>query len=82
MVDFTAGAGATAVGSAVGSLFLPPLGTVVGAGVGMGVNWIINGPKYGNPPKSFVGHSKHFVKQGINQAGKFIGNVWNWMSGK
>lgn len=41
-VDLSAGAGATALGASVGSLILPPLGTVVGVGVGITINVIIN----------------------------------------
>lgn len=41
-VDLSAGAGATALGASVGSLILPPLGTVVGVGVGITLNVIIN----------------------------------------
>ena len=41
-VDLASGAGAAAIGAAAGSIFLPPLGTVVGAGVGMVASWIMN----------------------------------------
>ena len=41
-VDLASGAGATAIGAAFGSLVAPPLGTVVGAGLGMGVSYLIN----------------------------------------
>lgn len=38
----TCSTGATAIGAAAGSLVAPPLGTVVGAGVGMLVSWGMN----------------------------------------
>ncbi|WP_217491585.1 hypothetical protein [Staphylococcus aureus] len=41
-VDLASGAGAAAIGAAAGSLVAPPLGTVVGAGVGMLVSWGMN----------------------------------------
>ena len=41
-VDLASGAGAAAIGAAAGSIFLPPLGTVVGAGGGMVASWIMN----------------------------------------
>lgn len=34
-IDIAAGAGAAGIGAAVGSFFLPPVGTILGAGVGM-----------------------------------------------
>ena len=41
-VDCLSGMGTAAAGAAVGSLFLPPLGTVVGAAVGIGLDYVIN----------------------------------------
>ena len=41
-VDIGSGAAATGVGAAIGSAFLPPLGTVVGAGVGSFTNYVLN----------------------------------------
>jgi hypothetical protein len=60
-IDVGSGAGATAIGAVAGSAFLPPVGTVVGAGVGVGVNILIN-KKFGDPPKSAVNHVKDGVK--------------------
>lgn len=41
-VDLLAGATSSAVGAAVGSLFLPPLGTAVGAVAGIAVDELLN----------------------------------------
>ena len=41
-VDILAGATSSAAGAAVGSLFLPPLGTAVGAVAGIAVNELLN----------------------------------------
>ncbi|WP_158861885.1 hypothetical protein [Leifsonia sp. AG29] len=43
-VDLASAAASTGVGAAFGSLFLPPLGTVVGAGVGLLVGVALNFP--------------------------------------
>ena len=80
-VDFLAGSGATAVGAMAGSFFLPPLGTVVGTGVGMAINIGLNW-EYGNPPTTLVKQAKSIVKSGVKTFGKAVSNVWNWMSGK
>ncbi|MGX7305061.1 hypothetical protein [Enterococcus columbae] len=46
-VDLVSGAGATGAGAAFGSLFVPPIGTVVGAAAGMGVSWGMNQDWFG-----------------------------------
>lgn len=48
-VDMGIGASSTAVGAAVGSLILPPLGTVVGASTGIAFNYGLNEFKFGTP---------------------------------
>lgn len=70
-VDVGSGAATTAAGAALGSLILPPLGTVVGAGLGVAFNFGLN-YKYGNPPKSTVDHIKSGIKDGINKVGKLF----------
>lgn len=70
-VDVGSGAASTAAGAALGSLILPPLGTVVGAGLGVAFNFGLN-YKYGNPPKSTVDHIKSGIKDGINKVGKLF----------
>ncbi|MEY9952740.1 hypothetical protein [Leifsonia sp. EB34] len=59
-VDIGSGAAAAGFGAAVGSLILPPLGTVVGAGLGIGANWFLNEFKFGD--KSAVEWAKEGVK--------------------
>ncbi|MBS7576311.1 MULTISPECIES: T7SS effector LXG polymorphic toxin [unclassified Enterococcus] len=71
-VDVGSAAAASATGAAFGSLFLPPLGTVVGAAAGIGVSMVIN-HKYGNPPKSAVDHVKDGAKKVVNGIGNAIG---------
>ncbi|PZL71491.1 hypothetical protein CI088_12140 [Enterococcus plantarum] len=72
-IDVGSGAGATAVGAMVGSAFLPPLGTVVGAAVGVGINTAINW-KFGGPPKkSTVDHVKDGVKNATKAVGDWVG---------
>lgn len=64
-VDVSTAVAAMATGAAVGSLIVPPLGTVVGAGIGLVVNGAINIKVFpGDPPKSLV----DFTKDGINGA--------------
>lgn len=82
-IDIGSGAGTAALGAMVGSAFLPPLGTVVGAGVGLAANWAINEP-FGTPPKSAVQHVKDGVKtvtkevgKGIKEVGKSVGNFFS-----
>lgn len=74
-VDIGAGAVATGVGSAVGSLFLPPLGTIVGAGVGMAVGTMLNTPFFGD--KSLVEDVKDGLNYVVDEAGKLVSNVFN-----
>lgn len=71
-VDIATGYGAMAAGAAVGSLIVPPLGTVVGAGVGLAINTAVNW-KFGDPPKSAVDHVKDGIKDGINKIGSWLG---------
>ncbi len=68
-VDTAFSAGATTAGALAGSAFLPPLGTVLGAGVGFGASLIVN-KKYGKPPKSVTEHTKDFVNKGVDSISK------------
>lgn len=64
-VDVSTAVAAMAAGAAVGSLILPPAGTVVGALAGGAANLAINVKFIGDdPPKSLV----DFTKDGINGA--------------
>lgn len=74
-VDLGTGSAAMATGAAVGSFFLPPLGTVVGAGVGIGLNATINYKYGGPPPESVVDRTKDKVKDTVKSAEKFGGWV-------
>lgn len=74
-VDLGTGSAAMATGAAVGSFFLPPVGTVVGVGVGalanLGINYKFGGP----PPESIVDRTKDTVKGTVKSAEKFGGWV-------
>ena len=66
------GAGATAAGAAIGSFFLPPLGTAVGALAGIGINTLIN-TNIGNTGKSAVQHVQSFAKGIGDSIANFFG---------
>lgn len=59
-VDIGSGAAAAGFGAAVGSFILPPLGTVVGAGIGIFANVILNEIPFGD--KTAVEWAKEGVK--------------------
>lgn len=65
-VDIGGSSLAAASGAAVGSLLLPPIGTVVGAAVGVGIGYAIS-KKFGKPPKSVLDHTKDKVNKTINK---------------
>lgn len=73
-VDIGLGAGAVAAtGAAFGSLFLPPVGTVVGGIVGIGASALIN-IKFGGPPaESITDRVKEIANNPIKTA-KAIGS--------
>lgn len=73
-VDVAATAGAMATGAAVGSFFAPPIGTVVGAGVGAVANFLINKdlPKLGT---SIVGKGKELANKAVDSAFDSIGKL-------
>lgn len=64
-VDIGSGAVSMATGAAVGSLIVPPLGTIVGAGVGIGVNVLIN-VEFGDPPASVVARTKEIANKAVD----------------
>lgn len=41
-IDLSFGAASSAAGAAIGSFFLPPVGTIVGAAAGMAADYVIN----------------------------------------
>lgn len=67
MVDLVTGAVAMSVGSTIataalaGTAVVPPLGTIAGVVVGIGISVAIN-VEFGDPPNSVVGHVKDGVK--------------------
>lgn len=77
-VDGTFSTGSAAVGAAVGSAFLPPIGTVVGAGVGIGANVLIN-RKYDG--KSLPEKSKELINKQIKSTAKACKKISSSISG-
>jgi hypothetical protein len=69
VVDVGSSAAAAGFGAAVGSLFLPPLGTVVGAGLGILVNWAVNEVPLGD-------------KTAVEWAKAGIKNAWDSIAAK
>lgn len=89
-IDILSGAAATATGAAVGSLFAPPVGTVVGAAVGAGVYFATNAEFIGNPPQSLVDYvkdgahyliSEEFVTD-IKETANAVGEALDDLAGK
>lgn len=71
LVDTLSGAGAEAIGAAVGSCFLPPVGTAVGFLVGAGIDWAINKDWDGE------GEGKSLVDNAKDGLDSFV----DWVSG-
>ncbi|MEN2736827.1 hypothetical protein ABCS02_03460 [Microbacterium sp. X-17] len=63
-VDVGSGAAAAGIGAAIGSFILPPLGTVVGAGLGIFFNWVANEIPLGD--KTAVEWAKEGVKNALD----------------
>lgn len=65
---FTAGVTTTSqyIGGALGSVFVPPIGTVVGIAAGTMVGFAVN-KKFGKPPKSVVDRTKDLANQGVDE---------------
>lgn len=82
-VDVLAGATSSTVGAAVGSLFLPPLGTAVGAVAGMAANKILNADfldiNNDGEKDSVVDMTKIAVDGLCDAAGGFCGAVGNFI---
>jgi hypothetical protein len=74
-VDISTGAASMAAGAAIGSVFLPPLGTVVGAAAGIGINFLINTKVGGPPAESVVDKTKNIAKSAVKESKKLIGNI-------
>ena len=80
-VDIGSGAAAAGLGAAIGSAFLPPLGTVIGAGAGIAINYALNHVKLPFVGKSVVDTIKDFGKGIGDSIGNSIGNVVSSMFG-
>lgn len=65
-VDLGSAAAAAGVGAAVGSLVLPPLGTVIGAGAGLAANFLMNAKLDFLGDKSVVDAAKDGIKKGLD----------------
>ena len=74
-------AAAAGLGVAIGSAFLPPLGTVIGAGAGVAINYALNNVKLPFVGKSVVDTVKDFGKGIGDSIGNSIGNVVSSMFG-
>lgn len=76
-VDIGASSVATATGAAIGSAFIPPIGTVVGAAVGAGISTAFHMKlPWGKPPKSLSEHTKDLANKavdGVKNIAKGIG---------
>lgn len=80
-VDIGSGAAAAGLGAATGSAFLPPLGTVIGAGAGIAINYALSNVKLPFVGKSVVDTIKDFGKGIGDSIGNSIGNVVSSMFG-
>lgn len=79
-VDGAFSAGATTIGAAVGSVLVPPIGTVIGAGVGVGVSYAAS-KKWGKPPKSTTERTKDFVNKGVDSVSNATKKIGKKFSG-
>lgn len=81
VIDGAFGTAATAAGTAIGSAFFPPIGTVVGFGVGTTVSYLIN-HKWGSPSKNIADRSKEVINKGVDSIEKVSksigGSVARW----
>lgn len=79
-VDILAGATSSAAGAAVGSLFLPPLGTAVGAVAGIAVNELLNfdfiDVNNDGEKDSIVDGTKMLFDSACDAVGDFIDNIF------
>ncbi|UFT99212.1 hypothetical protein KO561_18865 [Radiobacillus kanasensis] len=77
-VDLGTSGASMAIGASIGSLILPPAGTIVGAGLGVGINALIN-IKVPPNDQSIVDVTKDFANKAVDSvvdaAGDFIGDV-------
>ena len=69
-VDVGSAAGAMTAGAMVGSLFVPPLGTVVGMGAGLAINYMLNWDALGN----VVGKTKEGINYVVDNFDNIVDN--------
>ncbi|CAM4339017.1 hypothetical protein [Paenibacillus tarimensis] len=74
-VDVGTAAGSAAAGAVVGSFFLPPAGTVVGAAAGAGINFVLNTKMIGDPPQSVVDVTKNAANAAVDKIGDAADSV-------
>ncbi|WP_172372763.1 T7SS effector LXG polymorphic toxin [Sporosarcina jiandibaonis] len=79
-VDTAFSAGAAATGAAFGSFIIPPIGTVAGAVVGVGVNALTN-IGWGDPPKSVTDRTKDLVNSSVDTAQKACKEIGKKITG-
>lgn len=84
-IDLATGAGFAAAGAAVGSLIVPPVGTVVGAGVGIAIDVVANNVRLvdvdgdGNKD-SLVDTVKIGVHYAVDKVEEGLNNLSDWAS--
>ncbi|THF73927.1 hypothetical protein [Cohnella fermenti] len=87
-VDVASGAAFMAAGAAAGSFILPPAGTILGAGVGLALNFAFNS-KFGPDNKSLIDYTKDGIKftlddpvQAAENVVQFVGEGANYVANK
>ncbi|MDD3361677.1 MAG: T7SS effector LXG polymorphic toxin [Hespellia sp.] len=75
-VDILAGAGSAAAGAAIGSLFLPPLGTAVGAVAGMAIDSVFNMDLWDVDHDGEKDSLVDMAKIGVNQVCDWVGGLF------
>ncbi|MED4320739.1 MULTISPECIES: hypothetical protein [Heyndrickxia] len=73
-VDTAYNSTATAIGTVIGTALCPPIGGVMGAGVGMLASTLVNW-KFGDPPKNLSERTKGLVNRGVDKAKKMDQNL-------
>lgn len=68
-VDLGVSSTGAAIGTVAGSFIIPPIGTVVGAGVGVGISYFAY-KTWGKPPRNLVSISKDALNSGVDSAQK------------
>ncbi len=81
-VDVGIGGASVAVGATVGSFFVPPVGTVVGAGVGLTVNTIVNVNMIGDPKTSIAKYTKQKANEAVDAVVDFSKDTVDTVKGK